>query len=410
MPNSVRNFNHDEIRNLKIEFGNETASAQFSGRNGCRAGMGWLGAGGSLWPRRKRRRDWPGITVDVLADQPVATAQSLKEQADGFHRLAITLSNKGKQPLTIEKITVRIPVAERLTDDLEMLYGGSCMGQTPLLRQNVGTQTKQSSSHMYEMVRLADGQYLFAGSLSWRIFLPNFTLKDERASRSGPMAKANNSSRARPSSMNRSCSGAPATGSICSTNSAPPSPRRTASSKLKDVDFKGWATWDYYAYVFSADDIYDNMEKLKKLSPAANLVQIDAGWYSARGDYKVRTNLAGGMKGISDRIKAAGMTPGIWIDGFRANSTSEVCIKHPEYFLHDQDGNMIIEVRRKEGPDRDRVYFDYSHPGARAHIAERIRAIKEELGFPYFKDRFHALWPESGDPAKQASDQEHQSP
>ena len=28
-----------------------------------------------------------------------------------------------------------------------------------------------------EMVRLADGQYLFAGSLSWRIFLPNFTLK-----------------------------------------------------------------------------------------------------------------------------------------------------------------------------------------------------------------------------------------
>jgi len=35
----------------------------------------------------------PGITVEVLADQPVATARSLMEQADGFHRLAITLSN-----------------------------------------------------------------------------------------------------------------------------------------------------------------------------------------------------------------------------------------------------------------------------------------------------------------------------
>ena len=121
---------------------------------------------------------WPDIKVVVLADQPVATAQSLKEQADGFQRLAITLSNKGKQSLTIEKITVHIPTAESLTDDLEMLYGGSCMGRTPLLRQNVGTQTKKSSSHMYEMVRLADGQYLFAGSLSWRIFLPNFTLKN----------------------------------------------------------------------------------------------------------------------------------------------------------------------------------------------------------------------------------------
>jgi alpha-galactosidase len=94
------------------------------------------------------------------------------------------------------------------------------------------------------------------------------------------------------------------------------------------------------------------------------------------------------MKGIADRIKAAGMTPGIWIDGFRANSTSEVCRAHPEYFLHDQDGHMIIEVRRKEGTDRDRVYFDYSHPGARAHIAARIREIVQDWGFPYVKIDF----------------------
>ena len=84
--------------------------------------------------------------------------------------------------------------------------------------------------------------------------------------------------------------------------------------KLKNADFKGWATWDYYAYVFSADDIlWEHGADSRQLSPAANLVQIDAGWYSARGDYQVRANLAGGMKEIADRIKAAGMTPGIWI-------------------------------------------------------------------------------------------------
>ena len=71
---------------------------------------------------------WSDITVDVLADQPVATTQTLKAEADGFQRLFITLSNQGQQPLTIEKISVRIPVAERLTDDLEIIYGGSCMG------------------------------------------------------------------------------------------------------------------------------------------------------------------------------------------------------------------------------------------------------------------------------------------
>ncbi len=352
------------------------------------AGLAWAGLGlGVAMAATRAPEDWPGITVDVLADQPVATAKTLKQHADGFHRLTITLSNKGKQPLTIQRITVRIPVAERLTEDLEMLYGGSCMGQTPLLRQNIGGQTKQSSSHMYEMVRLADGEYLFAGSLSWRIFLPNFTLKDGAfvvwSNGEGKQLKPGETIQYEQIVIRRADDWLDLLNQFGTAIA-----KENGITKLKNADYKGWATWDYYAYVFSADDIYGNIEKLKKLSPAANLVQIDAGWYSARGDYAVRTNLAGSMREISDRIKAAGMTPGIWIDGFRANSTSEVCKKHPEYFLHDQDGNMIIEVRRKEGPDRDRVYFDYSHPGSRAHIAERIRTIVTDFGFPYLKIDF----------------------
>ncbi len=70
------------------------------------------------------------IQVEVKADQPVAVKQSLKEAADGFQLLAITLSNQGKEPLTIEKITVRIPLAEKLTDDLEVIDGSSCPGRT----------------------------------------------------------------------------------------------------------------------------------------------------------------------------------------------------------------------------------------------------------------------------------------
>ena len=330
---------------------------------------------------------WPDIEVEVKASHPVATKQILKKQADGFHRLAITLSNKGDKPLTIEKITVRIPVADRLTDDLEMLYGGSCMGQTPLLRQNVGNQTAKSSSHIYEMVRLAHGQYLFAGSLSWRIFLPNFTLKSNTleiwSNGEGKQLKPGQTIQYEQIVLRRADNWLDLLIQFGTAIA-----QENGIKKLKDLDYKGWATWDYYAYVFSTNDIYENMETIKALSPVANLVQIDAGWYSARGDYKVRTNLASNMKEISDRIKAAGMTPGIWIDGFRANSTSEVCQKHPEYFLHDQDGNMIIEVRRPTGSDRDRVYFDYSHPGARAHIAERIRTIVKDYGFPYVKIDF----------------------
>jgi hypothetical protein len=60
----------------------------------------------------------------------------------------------------------------------------------------------------------------------------------------------------------------------------------------------------------------------------------------------------------------------------------------PNISLHDQDGNVIVQVRRPEGPDRDRIYLDYSHPGARAHIAECIRVITKEMGIPYLKIDF----------------------
>ena len=41
---------------------------------------------------------WPDIQVDVKASEPVETTQSLKEEANGFQRLAITLSNEGPHP------------------------------------------------------------------------------------------------------------------------------------------------------------------------------------------------------------------------------------------------------------------------------------------------------------------------
>lgn len=331
---------------------------------------------------------WPDIQVDVKASQPVATTQSLKEEANGFQRLAITLSNKGEQPLTIEKITVRIPLAEKLTKEQELIYGGSCMGRTPLLRENVGGQTKKSSSHMYEMLRLSDGKYLFAGSLSWRIFLPNFTLKDGAieiwSHGEGKQLKPGQTIQYEQIVLKRSDDWLALLDQFGAAIAV-----ENGISKLKPADYKGWATWDYYGRVFTDKDVYKNMDALNKLSPEANMVQIDGGWWIERGDYQtVRPNLPGGIKAIVSRIKSEGKTPGLHFDGFRGDAASEVCKAHPEYFLHDQDGKMIVEV--KEMPDRvmTYTYFDYSHPGARAHIAECIRNMKENWGVTYFKVDF----------------------
>ncbi len=332
---------------------------------------------------------WRGITVEVKANQSVETSQSLKKQADGFERLVITLSNKGKQSLTIEKIIVHIPLLEKLTNNLEMLYGGSCMGQTPLLRQTVATKTQKSSSRMYEMVRLADGQYVFAGSLSWRIFLPNFTLKDGAfevwSNGEGKQLKPGQIIQYEQIVLKRTNNWLDLLNQFGTAIAA-----ENGITTLKPADFKGWATWDYYGRVFTPKDIYDNMDQLNKLAPEANMIQIDGGWWTERGDYKtLRPDmLPGGLKQIITRITSEGKTPGLHFDGFRGDANSEICKTHPEYFLHDQDGNLIVETSVMPEKVLKNTYFDYSHPGARAHIADCINNMKNNWGVRYFKIDF----------------------
>ncbi|NDD93144.1 hypothetical protein EBZ37_13830, partial [bacterium] len=82
------------------------------------------------------------------------------------------------------------------------------------------------------------------------------------------------------------------------------------------------------------------------------MVQIDGGWWTERGDYQsVRPDLLpGGIKEIVRRIASEGKTPGIHFDGFRGDANSEIYKAHPEYFLHDQDGELIVDVDQK--PDK----------------------------------------------------------
>lgn len=329
------------------------------------------------------------ITVKVKSDLPVTTKQKTTQQADGFQRLSISLTNKGKQTLTIEKITVSILMNEKLADNLEIQYGGSCMGQTPMLLQTVGNQTKKSSSRMYEMVRLADGQYVFVGSLSWRIFLPNFTVKDGAlevwSNGEGKQLKPGQTIQYEQIVLKKTNNWFDLLEQFGSAIAV-----ENNIKKLKSADYSGWATWDYYGRVFTPKDIYDNMDELNKLAPMANMVQIDGGWWTERGDYKsLRPDmLPGGIKEIVSRITAEGKTPGLHFDGFRGDANSEICKTHPEYFLHDQDGKLIVETVQTPDKLMKNTYFDYSHPGARAHIADCIKNMKGNWGITYFKIDF----------------------
>ena len=340
------------------------------------------------WAALEPSQEWHGITVEVKADPAVEVSQNLSLNLDGFHLLDIKLSNRGTHPVTLDRIEIRIPIHEPLTNDMTIAWGSSCMGQRPVLLHRLGDSRKDSESFMYAMLQAGVGRYAFVGSLSWRIFMPVIQLDKNlfviRSRGEGKQLKPGETIQYEKLVLGRSSDWHALLGSFGTAIA-----KENGILRVKDVEFRGWATWDYYAYKFSADDILGNLEQLRKVGAAVDLIQIDAGWYAARGDYTAeRPDLAGGMGAMIKRIKDAGMATGLWLDGFRANTDSEVFKKHPEYFLRDQDGNMIVQVRRPSGPDRDRIYFDYSHPGARAHMAAAIRHLRENYGIPYFKVDF----------------------
>ncbi|NDV61015.1 alpha-galactosidase [Puniceicoccales bacterium CK1056] len=331
--------------------------------------------------------DWKGITIDVEATHRVAVEHQMVPDKNGFQRLEIILSNPGDALLTIKEIDISIPFRKTLSEDLEVIYGSSCMGRRPMLRETVEDDGKLSYSYMYEMIRSSEGEYLLAGSLSWRIFLPVLTVSESAvlvySDGEGKQLLPGESISYEPIIIRQAPDWIELLNEFGKAIAL-----ENGIKAIKKTGFKGWATWDYYGRLFEVDDVIGNLDALNKLYPAANLIQIDGGWWTERGDYtSVRPDLQGGIKAMADQIKTDGKTAGLHFDGFRADLASEVYKSHPDYFLHDQHGNVIVEKKQLFDRVMNYIYFDYSHPGARAHIAACVQQMRE-WGITYFKVDF----------------------
>lgn len=154
--------------------------------------------------------------------------------------------------------------------------------------------------------------------------------------------------------------------------------------------FTGWATWDYYGRNWSFQNVIDNMDALLKIIPDADFLQIDGGWWPQRGDYtRVRESLQpDGMRRLGEAIRAKGLIAGIHLDGMRGDSKAMVAREHPAYFLHDQNGRMLVERTKNVGESLDYTFFDYSNPAACDYMRDALRQIRRDWGYTYFKIDF----------------------
>jgi alpha-galactosidase len=152
----------------------------------------------------------------------------------------------------------------------------------------------------------------------------------------------------------------------------------------------GWATWDYFGRNWTYDQVVANLDKLLEIYPKADFLQIDGGWWPQRGDYTlVRANLQPeGMKRLGALIRQKKLTAGIHLDGMRGDAKSQVAKDHPEFFLRDDKGRMLVDSAVKVGDNLDYTFFDFSNPATAAYFTEVMANIRGNWGYDYFKVDF----------------------
>ena len=131
-------------------------------------------------------------------------------------------------------------------------------------------------------------------------------------------------------------------------------------------------------------------EKLLPLIDAAAAVGaevfcIDAGWYDDSGDWwdtvgewmPSTTRFPGGLAQVIDRIRDAGMVPGLWLEPEAIGVKSPMAAQLPDEAFLQRAGERVVEHHR--------YHLDLRHPAAREHLDGVVDRLVTEFGIGFFK-------------------------
>lgn len=120
-------------------------------------------------------------------------------------------------------------------------------------------------------------------------------------------------------------------------------------------------------------------------SVGAEIFCIDAGWYDDDHDWwdsvgewvPSTTRFDGGLSAVLSSIRAAGMTPGLWLEPESVGVRSPIAATLPDSAFLMRNGERLVE--------QGRLHLDFRDPAAIAHVDAVIDRLVGELGVGYFK-------------------------
>ncbi|MEU9343137.1 glycoside hydrolase family 36 protein [Streptomyces sp. NPDC048278] len=102
------------------------------------------------------------------------------------------------------------------------------------------------------------------------------------------------------------------------------------------------------------------------------------GWWDAVGAWEESASrFPGGLGEVMDRIRAAGMVPGLWLEPEAVGVRSPVATALPDEAFFRRDGIRLVEWGRHQ--------LDLRHPAARAHLDAVVDRLVADYGVGYLK-------------------------
>lgn len=142
-----------------------------------------------------------------------------------------------------------------------------------------------------------------------------------------------------------------------------------------------FCTWYYYGLTVTLDDVLTNLDKIQEKKLPFDVFQVDEGWEITLGEWMPNQKFPIDMKALADRIKAAGLRPGIWTGPFVAHETATIWKMHPEWALKNKNGETCLFHMNGT------VYwvFDITNPGTWDYFRELFNKLTFDWGYTYHK-------------------------
>ncbi|KAI9317550.1 glycoside hydrolase superfamily [Dichotomocladium elegans] len=145
----------------------------------------------------------------------------------------------------------------------------------------------------------------------------------------------------------------------------------------------GWTSWYNYYGDVSESIVLENLDALQKFKYPINIFQIDDGFQAAIGDWlSINNKFSSDLSFLTEKIRAAGYTPGLWLAPYAVGRTSRLATDHPDWLVKDPEtGESVLA-----GPNWGGFFaLDIYNLEARKYLKNVFDTVLHKWGFGMVK-------------------------